>query len=345
MVLLVTIMISTISVNAYSEKEKTFPDEVRKVPYNAYVNGEYHFSIVPPESWTTETDLAIFANYPGDELIGFYLENYNPDFDPNFVISYQDIGKDVEVFHEYSDQEILDIMVDDLELGVLAQTKVTSKNINSFADGYVITVDYTQMVQLKEKSTPIQIESVTLILDSGDVYLLNFASMPEDFEQNIGEFRKSLETFFVGEVEKLSPTIDASGTEDSPAKTNDSKGGGCLIATAAFGSELAPQIQQLRHTRDNILLQTQSGTAFMTGFNQFYYIFSPTVADWERQNPSFKESIRIMITPLIISLSILNHLDIDSEAEMLAYGTGLILINIGMYFVAPAFIVMRLIHR
>ena len=54
-----------------------------------------------------------------------------------------------------------------------------------------------------------------------------------------------------------------------------SKGGGCLIATAAFGSEMAPQIQFLREIRDNTVLQTESGTSFMTGFNQFYYSFSP----------------------------------------------------------------------
>ena len=56
--------------------------------------------------------------------------------------------------------------------------------------------------------------------------------------------------------------------------------GGCLIATAAFGSEMAPQIQFLREIRDNTVLQTESGTSFMTGFNQFYYSFSPAIADY-----------------------------------------------------------------
>ena len=36
-------------------------------------------------------------------------------------------------------------------------------------------------------------------------------------------------------------------------------GGGCLIATAAFGSEMAPQVQSLREVRDNIILETESG--------------------------------------------------------------------------------------
>ena len=124
--------------------------------------------------------------------------------------------------------------------------------------------------------------------------------------------------------------------------TDESNGGGCLIATAAYGSELAPQIQQLRELRDNTVLTTESGTAFMGSFNSFYYSFSPTVADWERENPAFKETVKLAITPLVSSLAILNYLDIDSEAEMLGYGIGIILLNIGMYFVAPVYVIYRL---
>ncbi len=40
-------------------------------------------------------------------------------------------------------------------------------------------------------------------------------------------------------------------------------GGGCLIATATYGTELAPQVQQLRELRDNHLLQTELGTSFI----------------------------------------------------------------------------------
>ena len=123
------------------------------------------------------------------------------------------------------------------------------------------------------------------------------------------------------------------------------KGGGCLIATAAFGSELAPQVQFLREIRDNTVLQTQSGSAFMTGFNQFYYSFSPAVADYERENPAFKEAVKIAVTPMLTSLAILNYVDIDSEEEMLGYGIGIILLNIGMYFVAPAVIIFKIRNR
>ena len=120
------------------------------------------------------------------------------------------------------------------------------------------------------------------------------------------------------------------------------QGGGCLIATATFGSEMAPQVQFLRELRDNTVLQTESGSTFMTGFNQFYYSFSPYIADYERENPAFKETVKLALTPLLTSLTLLQYADIDSESEMLGYGIGVILLNIGMYFVAPAILVMKI---
>ena len=118
--------------------------------------------------------------------------------------------------------------------------------------------------------------------------------------------------------------------------------GGCLIATAAFGSELAPQVQLLREIRDDIVLQTKSGSIFMTGFNQFYYSFSPAVADYERENITFKEAVKLTLTPLLTSLTLLQYVDIDSESEMLGYGISIILLNIGMYFIAPAVLIMKI---
>ena len=118
--------------------------------------------------------------------------------------------------------------------------------------------------------------------------------------------------------------------------------GGCLIATASYGSELAPQVQQLRELRDNTVLQTESGSSFMSGFNHLYYSFSPTIADYERENPVFREAVKLAITPLLTSLTLLQYVNIDSEQEMLIYGVGVILLNIGMYFVAPAILITKI---
>jgi hypothetical protein len=129
------------------------------------------------------------------------------------------------------------------------------------------------------------------------------------------------------------------GEDGSSYYENTSEGGGCLIATATFGSEMSPQVQQLRELRDNVVMQTTSGHAFMTGFNQVYYSFSPYVADFERENIVFKETVKVALTPMLTSFSILSHVPIDTEQEMLGYGIGVILLNIGMYFIAPAVLI------
>ena len=79
----------------------------------------------------------------------------------------------------------------------------------------------------------------------------------------------------------------------------------------------------------------------MSGFNQLYYSFSPSVADFERENPIFKEMIKIGLTPMLSSLSLLNHVEINSEEEMLGYGISMILLNIGMYVGIPVFGILK----
>ena len=140
------------------------------------------------------------------------------------------------------------------------------------------------------------------------------------------------------EQEIIKEEIQTDDDQKEPI-SNSSEGGGCLIATAAFASELAPQIQQLRELRDEHLLQTEFGSTFMNSFNIFYYSFSPVIADYERENPVFKETVKIILTPLITSLSILNYVDINSDQEVLGYGISMILLNIGMYFLVPSVVI------
>jgi len=143
-------------------------------------------------------------------------------------------------------------------------------------------------------------------------------------------------------LEKVSFNVVV-GEDAQPTPTPEDKNdGGCLIATAAFGSELSPQVQQLRELRDNTILNTKSGMTFMTTFNQFYYSFSPTIADFEREQPIFKEVVKITLTPMLTSLSILNHVNIDSEQEMLGYGISIVLLNIGMYVGIPVFGILKI---
>ena len=117
-------------------------------------------------------------------------------------------------------------------------------------------------------------------------------------------------------------------------------GGGCLIATAAYGSEMAPQVQMLREIRDNQLMNTESGSAFMGAFNNVYYSFSPIIADMERENPMFKEVVKAGLTPMLSTLAIMENA--ESESEVLGLGLSVIALNLGMYLGLPAIVLVQI---
>ena len=119
-------------------------------------------------------------------------------------------------------------------------------------------------------------------------------------------------------------------------ESEEEEGGGCLIATAAYGSEMAPQVQLLREIRDNKLMNTEAGSAFLGAFNEAYYSFSPYIADMERENPYFKEIVKVGLTPMLSTLSLMENA--NSESEVLGFGLSVIALNLGMYIAAPAII-------
>ena len=118
-------------------------------------------------------------------------------------------------------------------------------------------------------------------------------------------------------------------------------GGSCLIATAAYGTEMAAQVQYLREIRDGTLMSTSAGSSFMSAFNEAYYTVSPQIADMERQSPVFREMVRIAVTPLLASLSLMGLAEEGSEASVLGMGVLVIALNAGMYVGMPALLAFK----
>jgi len=193
---------------------------------------------------------------------------------------------------------------------------------------------YQKLIEQSRMYYSLEIEESALEAKEGiiDTKSVNIEEIPQELVQQQKEVEQKIE-----ELESNEISIGTQITEEK--QMNDSEGGGCLIATATYGSEMAPQVQLLREIRDNQLLGTDSGESFMTGFNSFYYSFSPYVADLERQSPAFKEMVKIGITPLLSSLSVMEHA--ETESEVLGYGIGVILMNLGMYVAAPAIIIFK----
>ena len=123
-------------------------------------------------------------------------------------------------------------------------------------------------------------------------------SIPYQF-QNAGDYQVtvSVEGILFQPIppETVTFPITIGGSQPTPIPPKS----GCLIATAAFGSELAPQVQFLREYRDNTIMTTVAGSSFLNAFNTVYYSFSPTVADAERTHPLLQETVRVGISPLL----------------------------------------------
>ena len=89
-------------------------------------------------------------------------------------------------------------------------------------------------------------------------------------------------------------------------------------------------------------MNTESGSAFMTTFNEAYYSFSPYIADLEREHPLFKEAVKVAITPMLSTLAIMESA--ETESEVLGLGLSVIALNLGMYIGLPAFGIVKVIQ-
>ena len=165
-------------------------------------------------------------------------------------------------------------------------------------------------------------------------------TIPYEF-QEAGEYKVSIDV--QGIVFQPIPTETASFAI-SVGKESQSKNG-CLIATAAFGSELAPQVQFLREYRDNTIMSTVIGSSFLSAFNSVYYTFSPTIAEMERNNNVLQEFVKAGITPLLGILQI-GKLSSVGNGETAVLTSGIIASSlIGATYLWPAGLVTKSIRE
>ena len=88
----------------------------------------------------------------------------------------------------------------------------------------------------------------------------------------------------------------------STVGSQSSVGWACVIATAAYGSNLAGPVQFLREFRNEIVNRTVLGSAFLSAFNGWYYSWAPGVARVESTSNMLRAAVRVFIIPLIGSL-------------------------------------------
>ena len=218
---------------------------------------------------------------------------------------------------------------------------------NLYSDPLWTYYEYDRFEKLIERSryyVQLEIKESAIEAETGNIDTNPAKEIPE-IEEDSKATNLTNDQIHESKTTESEPRPDVGSSYDDNNDKNDESGGGCLIATAAYGTELAPQVQFLREVRDNTLLSTTAGTTFMTGFNQAYYSFSPTIADWERENPMFRDTVRAFITPMVSSLSIMTLADQGSESQVLGLGISIIALNIGLYIAAPAIGIMQIKNK
>ena len=300
------------------EPERTQSTVTPSTGNQKYESTEHEIGFSVPEGWLLQNPDKVDESSPDVVAVGPKIGVMNP------VISLLVQETNQRTLDDLISEktEAIKPVIESGDLKIILQEKITVNGNKAYvteAEGSFFTNDEKFAVKFKE----------VMIYDSEKFYILVYSNGLDDFNAQLPRFDETVNSFEI---------LSQDASEDESAE----EGGGCLIATATFGTEFAPQVQQLREIRDNTILSTESGISFMSGFNQFYYSFSPTIADLERESPIFKEIVKLSITPMLSTLSILNFVEINSEAEMLSYGIGIVLMNVGMYFAAPAIIIYKI---
>ena len=82
---------------------------------------------------------------------------------------------------------------------------------------------------------------------------------------------------------------------EAPPASDSGGGGGCFIATAAYGSLMEPHVKILRDFRDRFLLVSMVGK----GFVRLYYNYSSPIANFIAEHDSLRAMVRISLLPLV----------------------------------------------
>ena len=129
----------------------------------------------------------------------------------------------------------------------------------------------------------------------------------------------------------------------STVTTTTSPSRACIIAQAAYGSDLAPDVQLLRTFRDQKLLSTFAGSQFMRVFNAFYYSFSPQVAEIVSSNLFLTEVTRVILAPLIHVLVISTFVP-NTEFGIVCFGLPATAL-VGVIYLMPLMLLSKALAR
>jgi len=141
----------------------------------------------------------------------------------------------------------------------------------------------------------VKLETVYGDSQCSDVYVDSiFLFTQWSFYDNPADLYQAFTILYDGGENNYTLAVAADPNPPTPS-SEDEGGGGCFIATAAFGSPLAKEVTFLKSFRDNFLLKNSLGRSFV----KFYYKFSPSLADYLRKHESLKTTARLTLIPIV----------------------------------------------
>ncbi|MGB5540557.1 MAG: DUF11 domain-containing protein [Gammaproteobacteria bacterium] len=136
---------------------------------------------------------------------------------------------------------------------------------------------------------------VAVSLDPGRTRTLTFATdwleAPESTYTIDWEFQ-------VSDVALLDPVLPNTAAGTWTGIVEGGGGGGCFIATAAYGSYLDPHVRSLRRFRDETLMRSRPGRILVS----LYYDFSPPIAAYIEHKEGLKTITRMALTPVVFAV-------------------------------------------
>ena len=290
----------------------------------AYTSEEFGVSFDVPDGWflqlTGETgeffpDMAMLGPAP----VGGQPQAITIAIDPLSGATFEEMLED----HASTIQEAVDAG----QLVVESRTMITV--------GGVVAQQTDARSDLAFAGEPVSIRfREVVVAGADDFYTITYSSLADQFADSEDDFDGVVSSF------------TAAGLGSPAAAGAAEAGGGCLVATAAYGTELAPQVQLLREARDGALARTAAGSAAVAAFNAAYYSFSPAAADAIRDHPAMAGAVRVAAAPLLSILSIATIADAGQpEWQAAALAVLAAALAAGAYVGAPVAVAVLAVRR
>jgi hypothetical protein len=182
------------------------------------------------------------------------------------------------------------------------------------------TLDLGVVVLWTNETTPVLARavpwSIGRMLGAAELWLLSGPARAEAQTASTDVFARSL-------------SIVAADSQGGGVAASGGGGGGCFIATAAYGSPLAPQVNLLREFRDRYLLSSAQGRALVA----WYYRTSPPIAQAVAESRLLRLGVQAALTPVL------------AVAATILWSPALGVALLALPFAAGACVAARLLHR